>query len=36
MGLQDILPEIIALLTITLIYFLIGAWAFRRRHMTIE
>ena len=36
MGLRDIVPEIIALLALTLIYFLIGAWAFQRRHMTIE
>ena len=36
MGLKDILPEIIALLTVTLLYFVIGAWAFRRRHMKIE
>ena len=28
--------EIIALLTVTLLYFVIGAWAFRRRHMKIE
>jgi ABC-2 type transport system permease protein len=36
MGLKDILPEIVALLTITLLYFVIGVWAFRRRHMKIE
>jgi hypothetical protein len=36
MGLKDILSEIIALLTVTLLYFAIGAWAFRRRHMKIE
>jgi ABC-2 type transport system permease protein len=36
MGLKDILPEIIALITITMIYFFIGVWAFRRRHMKVE
>jgi ABC-2 type transport system permease protein len=36
MGLKDILPEILALITITIIYFAVGVWAFRRRHMTVE
>lgn len=36
MGLGDILPEIIALLIITIIYFIIGVWAFQRRHMKVE
>jgi len=36
MGLKDILPEIIVLLVLTLIYFIIGVWAFRRRHMRVE
>ncbi|MGD2084589.1 MAG: ABC transporter permease [Candidatus Aminicenantes bacterium] len=35
MGLADIIPEIIALLVITIIYFIIGVWAFQRRHMKI-
>ncbi len=34
-GTGDILPEIIALLLITLIYWIIGAWAFNRRHMRV-
>jgi ABC-2 type transport system permease protein len=36
MGLRDILPELIALTTITALYFVIGVWAFRRRHMKVE
>ncbi|MBN1339528.1 MAG: ABC transporter permease [Bacteroidales bacterium] len=36
MDTVDILPEIIALLILTLIYFLLGAWAFRKRHMKVE
>lgn len=35
MGLTDILPELIALIVITVIYFVIGVWAFNRRHMKI-
>jgi ABC-2 type transport system permease protein len=34
-GLKDIIPEVIALTIITVLYFLIGVWAFRRRHMTV-
>jgi ABC-2 type transport system permease protein len=33
---RDIIPEIIALFSLTLIYFGIGVWAFRRRHMRVE
>ncbi len=33
MGAADILPEVIALMLITLLYFIIGVWAFGRRHM---
>ena len=33
MGLRDILPEISALVILSMIYFLIGMWAFKRRHM---
>ena len=33
MGLKDILPEISAVIIITIIYFIIGVWAFNRRHM---
>jgi len=36
MGWQDILPEILALITITVVYFCIGVIAFRRRHMRVE
>jgi lipopolysaccharide export LptBFGC system permease protein LptF len=36
MGFADIIPEIIALIVITIIYFIIGVWAFQRRHMKIE
>jgi ABC-2 type transport system permease protein len=36
MGLTDILPEIAALLIITVIYFIIGVWAFQRRHMRVD
>ncbi len=35
MGLFDIIPEIIALIIITIVYFIIGVWAFNRRHMRI-
>ncbi|MCK4760836.1 MAG: ABC transporter permease [Candidatus Aminicenantes bacterium] len=35
-GLKDILPEITALIIITIIYFVIGLWAFQRRHMRVE
>jgi ABC-2 type transport system permease protein len=33
MGLAHIIPEIIALIIITIIYFIIGVWAFQRKHM---
>ncbi len=36
MGLKDVLPEIAALIVITVIYFVIGVWAFNRRHMKVE
>ncbi|NIM16694.1 MAG: ABC transporter permease [Candidatus Aminicenantes bacterium] len=36
MGFGDILPEIIALIIMTIIYFIIGVWAFQRRHMKVE
>lgn len=35
MEFKDIVPEIIALVILTLIYFLIGVWAFGRRHMQV-
>ncbi|MFC1786279.1 ABC transporter permease [Candidatus Neomarinimicrobiota bacterium] len=33
MEFRDIIPEIIALLFITIIYFMIGIWLFQKRHM---
>ncbi|MCP4724831.1 MAG: ABC transporter permease [bacterium] len=36
MGFMDILPEMTALLTITIIYFVAGIWLFDRRHMKIS
>lgn len=35
MGLGDILPELIVLLCLTAVYFVIGGWAFKRRHMRV-
>jgi len=36
MRFQDIVPEIIALLLLTLVYFGIGVEGFHRRHLKIE
>jgi len=36
MGLRDVLPEIAALVTLTLLYFGIGVWIFQKRHMQVE
>jgi ABC-2 type transport system permease protein len=36
MDVKDTLPEIIALLILTLLYFLAGTWAFRLRHMRVR
>ena len=36
MGLKDVVPEIIAVVLLTIIYFLIGIWAFKARHMKVE
>jgi len=36
MGFSDIIPEILCLAALTLLYFLIGLWAFRRRHMRVR
>jgi ABC-2 type transport system permease protein len=33
MDIQDTLPEILALLALTGLYFIFGSWAFKRRHM---
>ncbi len=35
MGLKDILPEMTALIILTLLYFVIGIWVFKYRHMKI-
>ena len=35
MGLKDILPEMTALIILTLLYFVMGIWAFKYRHMKI-
>jgi len=36
MNFADIIPELISLLLLTVLYFAIGVWAFRRRHMQVE
>ncbi|MBE9510597.1 MAG: ABC transporter permease [Bacteroidetes bacterium] len=36
MGLKDVVPEIIVVVLLTIIYFLIGIWAFKARHMKVE
>jgi len=33
MGLTDIMPEVVALVFMTIVYFVVGVWAFGRRHM---
>ena len=33
LDIRDTLPEIMALVLLTVFYFLTGTWAFRRRHM---
>lgn len=35
-NLGDIVPEILALLICTLVYFVLGVWAFQRRHLSVE
>lgn len=35
MGLQDIIPEITALVILIILYFLIGVWGFKKRHMSV-
>ncbi len=35
MPLEDVMPEITAILVLTALYFAIGLWAFRRRHMRV-
>jgi len=36
MRLSDVAPEMIALLILTIIYFIVGVWLFQRRHMRVE
>ena len=35
MGFSDIIPELVALVTVTIFYFFIGVWIFKKRHMRI-
>ena len=35
-GLNDILPEITAIVVCTILYFVLGVWAFQRRHLKVE
>jgi len=35
MRISDIIPEVIALLLITIIYFVLGIWTFQKRHMNL-
>jgi len=35
MGITSVIPEIIAILILTAIYFVLGAWLFKKRHMRI-
>lgn len=36
MSLGDVLPEIAALVVLTVLYFSIGAWVFQKRHMQVQ
>jgi len=36
MSFTEIIPEMIALIVLTILYFTIGVWAFKRRHMKVE
>jgi ABC-2 type transport system permease protein len=36
MGIRDIVPEISLIVILTLLYFFIGVWLFRRRHMRVR
>jgi len=36
MNMQDIFPELLSIIVLTIIYFVIGVWAFKRRHMKVE
>lgn len=35
-GIGDIVPEILALLVLTALYFIIGGWMFRRKHLNLN
>jgi ABC-2 type transport system permease protein len=34
-GFKEIMPELISLITLTLVYFIIGIWIFNRRHLRV-
>jgi len=36
MGIGDVIPEILALVFLTAVYFIIGMWIFKRRHMKMQ
>ena len=36
MGIREIVPELVALIVITAVYFVAGVWIFHRRHMRVE
>jgi len=36
LGMGDIIPEILLIVLLTLLYFLVGVWLFRRRHMRVR
>lgn len=36
MEFRDIIPELVALIVITIIYFIIGIWVFQKRHMRVN
>lgn len=35
-GIGDIVPEILAIILCTIAYFILGVWAFQRRHLRVE
>jgi len=36
LGMGDIMPEILSIVLLTLLYFLVGVWFFKRRHMRVR
>jgi len=36
MSLADVIPELIAIIVLTILYFAIGVWAFQKRHMRLK